>query len=737
MNRNIKKTISCLSLTVMAALSLTGCSAAGNQPNSTNTDSAANTAKGRFVEQELTLPFEKDYDAVLRLDENQHPYLIHKEVKEHTAIFTKYTLNDDESWTDSTLATIKLKGIKDIYSVNYFTGPKDEVYLSFMSGGEENKQYFYQQDGDDWKEVTFEGWNKKNEEYNFYITPSAIGILSDGSVIAELDGSINIYDPKTGKLTKTLDSIDTSVVTTFSFYGDDIVATQMDQTTYQPKNYIIYHTKDDTKEEIPLPDTKDIDFSSNIFLQDDTIYLVNNDGIQLYQKGGSKWQVVVDGCLTSLYLPFVGVHSSYVTKDQTYYVFCDFSDDVHLLKYTFDETVSAVPDKELSIYSLKDNPLVRQAIVTFQQTHPDVKVSLHAVSSPEDTTSTADYIRSLNTTLLAGEGDDLLVLDGLPYQSYQQKGVLADLSDIIKPLADDGNILPNVLDSFQVDGSFYYAPTRISPVIVYGNEDSGTTCTSLESMIQYADTHKDRPIIGNLSSKQIIDTFLPPYLDSIRQKDGKISEDGLRTFLEQLQKLYDVTGGISSTANPEEAQNAYASIYSLPSEMTCLVSESEGYMMDTFNHAVIDFVQGSIGNFENSYYASGIVGINNATKQMDLAKEFVALLFDEKIQCKDFLDGNPVNPKALENYYNQTYEGAETEIEDKNGNYVPFKIDQPTKEELKQIIDICKSTSHYIEEDATLIEKISTATEDMLAGKTSLDDTVKNLVKELSLYTEE
>ena len=46
-----------------------------------------------------------------------------------------------------------------------------------------------------------------------------------------------------------------------------------------------------------------------------------------------------------------------------------------MLHYVFDETVSAVPDKEVRVYALNDSPTVRAAITNFQQENPDVRVN--------------------------------------------------------------------------------------------------------------------------------------------------------------------------------------------------------------------------------------------------------------------------------------------------------------------------------------------------------------------------
>ncbi|MGN6711839.1 hypothetical protein [Anaerocolumna jejuensis] len=71
--------------------------------------------------------------------------------------------------------------------------------------------------------------------------------------------------------------------------------------------------------------------------------------------------------------------------------------------------------------------------------------------SDEDETPATDYIKKINTELLAGKCADILVLDGLPVDSYIEKGVLADISSIIKPLEKNGNLMSNILDNYEKD----------------------------------------------------------------------------------------------------------------------------------------------------------------------------------------------------------------------------------------------------------------------------------------------
>ena len=59
-----------------------------------------------------------------------------------------------------------------------------------------------------------------------------------------------------------------------------------------------------------------------------------------------------------------------------------------------------------------------------------MKVDYQAAVTDTTEVPTADTIRALNAELLNGSGADVLMLDGLPVESYMEKGILADLSDL-------------------------------------------------------------------------------------------------------------------------------------------------------------------------------------------------------------------------------------------------------------------------------------------------------------------
>lgn len=105
-----------------------------------------------------------------------------------------------------------------------------------------------------------------------------------------------------------------------------------------------------------------------------------------------------------------------------------------LLKYAYSADASTVPDKELTVYALEDSSEIRQAISAFQKEHADIYVNLKIGRSGDNAVTADDALRTLNSDIMAGEGPDVIILDGMPVDNYIEKGLLMDISDVAEEI---------------------------------------------------------------------------------------------------------------------------------------------------------------------------------------------------------------------------------------------------------------------------------------------------------------
>lgn len=186
---------------------------------------------------------------------------------------------------------------------------------------------------------------------------------------------------------------------------------------------------------------EELDYDCNLLAgKDEGIwYYVNNKGIHRMQAGGSILETVMDGSYGKM-------------SNQDWYIkgFCQgegeefygayknkSTGEMSVCKYTYDQNVSAVADDTLTVYSLTENKTVQQAVSYFQGLHPEVNVD-YTFAVPEGEKVTSDQVRTLNVQILNGEGPDVMILDGMPVESYIEKGILADLSEMMDGLRAQG-----------------------------------------------------------------------------------------------------------------------------------------------------------------------------------------------------------------------------------------------------------------------------------------------------------
>lgn len=241
-----------------------------------------------------------------------------------------------------------------------------------------------------------------------------------------------------------------------------------------------------------------------------------------------------------------------------------------LCRYVYDPAKTV--ENTLTVYSLEESALVRQAIAEWNNLHPETRFEYTVgMTNAEGTGATReDVIRQLNTELLAGTGPDLLILDGLAGDSLIRQGLLTDLTG----LADWSAVRENVLAAYTREDGLYAVPMGMRAYIVGGRPDtvddrllslSGIT----DAMEQSGEANACLAFSGSLY-EQIFDLFYPASADAI-WRDGQFQPDAYTEFTEQLNRIARAAGAKTiqaSTAGEEPemegAANAefYAAGYS-------------------------------------------------------------------------------------------------------------------------------------------------------------------------------
>ena len=164
---------------------------------------------------------------------------------------------------------------------------------------------------------------------------------------------------------------------------------------------------------------------------DNSIIFADYKGIFHYTTGGAVVEELVQGEQTALSNSGAIFYGVYMQDETHLFVAGNNGMEGALYSYTYDADASANLNQELNIYALQDSDTLRQAVNIFRQEYADIYVNLEIGMTDDNGVTLEDALKTLSTDILAGNGPDVLILDGMPVDSYVEKGILTDISDVV------------------------------------------------------------------------------------------------------------------------------------------------------------------------------------------------------------------------------------------------------------------------------------------------------------------
>ena len=719
---------------------LSGCS--GSKTTETEMETVN---KGRYVEQEIELP---EGEAVIGLVQNQDKQLelFTNADQDEKPEYKKYTLKSDGKWEAKNITWLSI--IKEKYlnnsgfdgSIEEIVLGQDGVYYALIraySSNESRNFIFCSSDGEkECKEVEIPYLEESETDKSGYILRtwiSDMNVLSNGTML--------------------LNDVDEGCFLMFSKKGENLgklkiegrnIAMDAGNNAFVEKNEItgiktgskeILVIDGETKAEKNTVKLDQEESGSCVCkLSNGTLLLADKRGIHRLNEGGTLWETVVDGELNTMNMPDTYIQAFFAKEGdiESYYILYGNGDGgSSLLHYDFDEKIVSVPEEELTVYSLQENATIRQAVSLFQRKHQDVKVN-YVVAMQEDETNSKEFIKALNTELIAGNGADVLVLDGLPADSYKKQGVLKDISN----LCEDAGILSNVLEAYQVEGSIYEIPTKITIPLILGKKEAVESAHSLSSIIAYEKENEGQSFVKDAYYKQVAREFLKMEYSSFVTND-MFDTNAFENYLENLSYLkengsvtLDETRNYGFDSNPyflkkEEANATWKNIINMDSLFVSEALCKEG-----------DYELGAI---ENSFYGIGRIGINQATKKEKLAEEFLSFVLSDKVQKVNVYDGLPVSKQSWDTLVKtdkeDAYYGVTYVLED--GSYGTLDGAYPTRETREQFASIANMVSNPIKEENSVVDMIMKELDGYLEGSKDISQTIPSIESKVNTYLAE
>ena len=692
---------------------------------------------GRYVEKTIALPEFKEKDEIVNLAVNKEnqPVLYTFEGKGVTAV--KYMLQPDGTWEKSTLDWTKQIKAKKPEAKQILCDGKGTEYLFFTEQKADYQiSHLYREEHGVQKEIPMEHW----DHFEPGQMPENIDMTGNGTFTAVVDGELCCYDTTTGRLIASQD------------IGDDYVYGDCGNTIVRT-----IHVKDSDTTELDCYDDASLDAEPEVFqypAKEEYIselcrnskgnYVVlGSQGMLESNPKTHEFDTILPGEKTSLYLPFMYVMDTASTKDDTFYAVCDSMDGKVLLQYQYDPAIPTDAEYHLSIYSLYENPVLKTAIVKFQQVHPEYEFTYDYSLGENDRyeeIDTKDYIRAFNTRLLAGDGPDLIDLSNLSAKDFVEKGALLDITDVVEGYLKEDRLFQNIIEPFAYEGKYYTVPLQFSLACIFGPKDV-VDCNQLSELVQFAQEHPDleRPLLGEVNLQAIASGFVSLEAPSWLDKNKQLSENQLKEFVQNIKKIYELSEG-HEREDDMEGQTHGNSVFGLGFREYCMVNAIENMNYLRMAVSINQRSDGVFDGFHDSFYPINQFGINKDTKNVEAAKLFYSFLLSDEFMTEVGRSNFPVNKSAFTNVKKITYEyneenGINVRVSENETKFIP--IVELTTEQKDQLEQLCLSVNRICETDETMEKIVFDGIQGYVTGAEDLESAMNQLVSKLKLYFSE
>ena len=498
--------------------------------------------------------------------------------------------------------------------------------------------------------------------------------------------------------------------------------------------------------------------------QGESVYCLSGGGLYHYKFGGSVVEQLIDGSMNSLGGPSFYAAALTMLDEQNLLVAAsdsnaDSASGIVLLKFTYSADVPAKPSKELKVYSLYDNRELRQAISRFQKEHTDVYINFENALSEENGVTVSDALKTLTTEIMAGEGPDVLLLDGMPVETYMEKGILKDISALVSE--NEKDYFGSVLNAYKDEsGQLCAVPARfLIPMIQAG---SGAYAPGEDF-----DTFTDRAgVLTNMVPKEVIEKFWYSCGSAWQKEDGTLDEAKITEFLTKLKNAYgeydssveentgaavsyDVAGDAAVGGNVSLMQNVRIDTGMI--DLACGNLKSNIGLFGGNSYEMLLAVNKKLeggdfgympGQAENVFVPAMIMGISSKSTQTETAEQFVKYLFSQEAQSFSQGGGLPVERTAFRSVIDgHEYENTSSLVAvaggDEMDEMISYEMVPRTEEEIQKLTELAESLTVPALQDEVIKDAVTEQGEKVLKGELSPQEAAAAIMQKVNIYLAE
>lgn len=407
------------------------------------------------------------------------------------------------------------------------------------------------------------------------------------------------------------------------------------------------------------------------------------------------------------------------------------------------------------------NSDLKAAVVNFNKTNSEYQIEIIDYSP----TSLAEGMQKMNQEIISGTGPDLIDATFLSdkVEAYLEKGVLEDLTPYLENSEQISreDFLPNLLDSYTLDGCLYTIPTAFQIKTLFGksSEVGDAPGWSVQEFMEFAEKQPEECRLFTYESKStILQNLLGKNMENlIDWETGESTFDG-----EEFRKMLEF-------ANRYELQFSsihYEEIPQMLSEGKLKLYEANVRRMEDFqlyrtyfNEPITCIGYPVQEGKSGSYFIShGIAfGINSRSEYKEAAWEFISSQLTKAEQLKKLSYGFPSRKDALEVLFAKAMEGSyEADengeiVKDQNGNPVPapkltvteYASDgtpivtyyyASTQEEVDMVKEIIDSIQQSDRNNYEILEIVGEEADTYFTGQKTVQEAIDNIQSRMDLY---
>ncbi len=642
---------------------------------------------------------------------------------EKETLIWKYTLDDNgKSWEKEAVTwTQELKEKIQQGRITIFYGEDGNYYAYYCDEGQ--LYHFVKQDGDSYKELIIPDWDI-TEEREYPQIPGCVYVAENGNIVMADQGyECYIYSGEDGKI---LDRFRCGWYESICVKGNELFIMK-DKTNNGVLHYDLAELK-------PLPEiTGNFEGGVRLSVLGEDLYACCPQGVFRAKKDGGIFQKILDAGKYHFSKEYGSLLNLFMEEDKFFVIYAEERGVIK--KYSPRE-----PGEEFlgsfTIYSLKDSDLILDMVAEFQAGHPEIDVFYETSEGGEGSTTATDHIRALNARILAGDGPDVLVLDGLPADSYMEKGILSDFSAVLGE--EKENITPNILANYMREDKLYMLPMRFM-IPMFGTSGQDISIfDSLEAFAKYCEEEEKQALPVGMPYQYFIEYLYYNFPPEFVAEDKSVSKEKIADFLELVKRVCDAENALPlSESEYGSAESNYFNGITIDSWFMADGQEVIFINMAGNLNWFPDEIRQRGGEFIGNhglYFANGTLGINAKSEQKELAELFVKEAFSYHLQSIDsFRPGLPVHKALLEEIAKEDYSNGMLgyHLRDTGKKIV---IRGYTQEDSQKMIEIARAVDTPVERNQMIYEIIRDEALSFLNGAKDKEAAAGEIANRISLY---